>query len=388
MTALNLNLDLTDEQKLVRDTVRDFAAAELAPGAVARDESQTFALDAFKKMAGLGLVGIPFPEDLGGAGGDALSYILAVEEVARVCASTALSLAAHTSLGTWPIYAFGTDAQKRKYVPKLASGEWIGAYGLTEPGAGSDSGGTRTVALDKGDHWIVNGSKTFITNASYAQVYVCAVKTDPSVQGSHGISAMVVERSAPGFSPGKKEDKLGMRASDTAQIHFSDCKVPKDAILGELHNGFPCFMKTLDGGRISIGALALGIAQGAYDRAVAYARARRQFGAAIGSFQAIANRIADMAAEIEAARHLVYHAARLKDAHRPFSKESAIAKLFASEVATRVADSAIQVHGANGYMQEYEVERMYRDAKLCEIGEGTSEIQRLVIARAVLGKLG
>lgn len=388
MSDAALNLDLTEEQRLVRDTVRDFAQAELAPGASARDEKQEFALAAFKKMAGLGLTGIPFPQELGGAGGDSLSYILAVEEVARVCASTALSLAAHTSLGTWPIYAFGTETQKKKYVPKLASGEWIGAYGLTEPGAGSDSGGTRTVAIDKGDHWVLNGTKTFITNATYAQSYVCAVKTDPSVQGSHGISAMIVDRDAPGFAVGKKEDKLGMRASDTAQIHFTDCKVPKDAILGDLHDGFPCFMKTLDGGRISIGALALGIAQGAFDRAVAYARSRKQFGAPIGSFQAIANRIADMETEITAARHLVYHAARLKDAHRPFGKESAIAKLFASEVAMRVADSAIQVHGANGYMQEYEVERMYRDAKLCEIGEGTSEIQRLVIARAVLGKLG
>lgn len=382
-----MNFDLTEEQRAVRDAVREFARAELAPTAIARDESQETPAAAFRKMAPLGLMGIPFPEEWGGAGGDTLSYAIAVEEVAKVCASTALALAAHTSLGTWPIYAFGTEAQKKKYVPRLASGAWIGSYGLTEPGAGSDSGGTRTTAADRGDHVLVNGTKTFITNAALASTFVCAVKTDPAAEGSHGISALIVERDTPGFSIGKKEDKLGMRASDTVQIHFQDCRVPKENILGELHNGFPCFMKTLDGGRISIGALALGIAEGAYERAVSYARARKQFGRAIGGFQAVGNMIADMAVQIEAARHLVYHAARLKDAGRPFTTESAMAKLYASEAAMRVCDAAIQVHGANGYMREYEVERMYRDAKLCEIGEGTSEIQRLVIARQVLGRL-
>lgn len=382
------HFDLTEEQRFLRDAVREFARSELAPGAIARDEKQEFPLAAFRKMGDLGFLGIPFPEDLGGVGADTLSYVLAVEEVARVCASTALALAAHTSLGTWPIYAFGSDAQKRKYVPKLARGEWIGAYGLTEPGAGSDSGGTRTFARDAGDHWVVNGTKTFTTNASHAETFVCAVKTDPSREGSCGISAIVIERSFDGFAQGKKEDKLGMRGSDTAQVHFQDCRVPKDRLLGELHDGFPCFMKTLDGGRISIGALALGIAEGAFERSVAYARQRRQFGVPIGSFQAVANKIADMAVDIEAARHLIYQAARLKDAGRPFARESAMAKLFASEAAMRITNAAIQIHGANGYMRDYEVERFYRDAKLCEIGEGTSEIQRLVIARSVLGKLG
>ncbi|MDQ7778543.1 MAG: acyl-CoA dehydrogenase [Planctomycetota bacterium] len=381
-----MNLDLTDEQKLIRDMVRQFAVKDVEPRAAAIDRTEEMPLDTVKKMAELSLLGIPFPEEYGGAGGDTLSYILAVEELARVCGSTSITLAAHTSLGTYPIYAFASEELRKKYLPPLASGKYLGAMGLTEPDAGSDVMAMTTTAVRKNGNWVLNGRKQFITNAGYAGSCVVAAVTDKS-KGHRGISAFVVERDTPGFTIGRKEQKLGLRGSDTRELVFEECRIPESNLLGKEGEGFAHFMQTLDGGRISIGALALGIAQGALDKSVPFVKERKQFGKPIGSFQAIQHKIADMATEIEAARHLVYHAARLKDAGRPFVKESAIAKLFASEVAMRATFNAIQVHGGYGYTQEYPVERYYRDAKLCEIGEGTSEIQRLVIARQVLGRL-
>jgi butyryl-CoA dehydrogenase len=383
---MNLNFDLTDEQKLIRDMVREFALKEVEPRAKAIDQTEEMPTDTVKKMAELNLLGIPFPEEYGGAGGDVLSYIIAVEELSRVCGSTGITLAAHVSLGTYPIFAFASEELRKKYVPPLASGKYLGAMGLTESNAGSDVAALTTTAARKDGFYILNGRKQFITNAAYAGSFVVAAITDKN-KGHHGISAFVVERDTPGFSVGRKEEKLGLRGSDTRELVFEDCKVPAGNLIGTEGDGFSYFMKTLDGGRISIGALALGIAQGALDKSVPFVKERKQFGKPIGSFQAIQFKIADMAVEIEAARHLVYNAARLKNAGRPYSKESAIAKLFASEVAMRVTNNAIQVHGGYGYTQEYPVERYYRDAKLCEIGEGTSEIQRLVIARQILGKL-
>lgn len=383
---MSLNFDLTDEQKLIRDMVREFALKEVEPKAKEIDRTEEMPLETVKKMAELNLLGIPFPEEYGGAGGDTLSYIIAVEELSRVCGSTGLTLAAHVSLGTYPIFAFASEELRKKYVPPLASGKYLGAMGLTEPNAGSDVAAITTTAVRKGDFFILNGRKQFITNAGYAGSFVIAAVTDKS-KGHRGISAFVVERDTPGFSIGRKEEKLGLRGSDTRELIFEDCKVPAANLIGTEGEGFSYFMKTLDGGRISIGALGLGIAQGALDKSIPFVKERKQFGKPIGSFQAIQFMIADMAMEIEAARHLVYHAARLKDAGRPYSKESAIAKLFASEVAMRATDRAIQMHGGYGFTQEYPVERYFRDAKLCEIGEGTSEIQRLVIARHILGRL-
>ena len=372
---------------MIRDTARDLARSEIAPRALRADETGEFPAENVRKMAELGLLGIPVPEDYGGAGAGALAFILAMEQIAAACPSTALTLAAHTSLGTMPIMDFGSEEQKRKYVPRLAAGEILGSYGLTEPGAGSDAGGTQTKARREGNAWILDGSKCFCTNASYAGTTIVTAKTDPSAQGSRGISAFILEKGMPGFTVGKKEDKLGMRASDTVQLRFEGVKVPAGQLLGNANEGFHYFMKTLDSGRIGIAALALGIAQGAMDKAAAYAKERKAFGASIAKLQAVSNMIADMAVDLEASRHLVYHAARLKDAGRPYGREAAIAKLFSSEAATRVTDKAIQVLGGYGYMREYEVERAYRDAKLCEIGEGTSEIQRIVIARETLGRI-
>jgi butyryl-CoA dehydrogenase len=374
---------LTEEQRMIRETVRKFALEEVEPIAQEIDETQRFPVETVKRMAELGLMGIPVPAELGGAGCDTLSYIIAVEELSRVCGSTGITLAAHFSLGTYPILAFGTEAQKKKYLPKLASGETLGAFGLTEPGAGSDAAGVRTTAVLDGGEWVVNGSKQFITNASHAGVFTIACQTDKS-KGVKGIKSIIVEKGAPGLSIGKKEDKLGLRGSDTAEIILDNVRVPKENVLGgKPGNGFKYFMKTLDGGRISIGALGLGIAQGAYDKALAYAKERRQFGKPIARHQQIAWKLADMATGIEAARHLVYESARMKDAGVPYSKESAMGKLFASEVASRTARDAVQIFGGNGYSREYPVERYLRDAKLCEIGEGTSEIQRIVISRLV-----
>ena len=383
----SLALDLTEEQTLIRDTAREVARSEFAPRALKADETGAFPEENIRKMAELGLLGIPVPQEYGGAGAGVLVFALAMEEIASVCASTALTLAAHTSLGTMPIIDFGSEEQKRKYVPRLAAGEMLGSYGLTEPGAGSDAGGTQTKARREGEGYVVDGAKCFCTNASYAGTTIVTAKTDPSAKGSRGISAFILEKGMPGFTVGKKEDKLGMRASDTVQLRFEGVKVPTAQLLGKENEGFLYFMKTLDSGRIGIGALALGIAQGALDKASAYAKQRKAFGKSIVHLQAVSNMIADMVVDVEASRHLIYQAARLKEEGRPYTREASIAKLFSSEAAMRVTDKAIQVLGGYGYMQEYEVERYYRDAKLCEIGEGTSEIQRIVIARETLGRI-
>jgi len=378
---------LTEEHEMIRDSVRDFALNEVEPGEVERDEKMEFPEDLVSQMKDLGLLGIPFPEEYGGAGMDTLSYAIAVEEISRVSGALGLTLAAHVSLGTSPIYEFGTDEQRNKYVPRLASGEMIGAFGLTEPNAGSDAQGTETTAVRDGDEWVVNGQKIYVTNGSYAGTIIFTAITS---QEPRQISAFIVERGTPGLEYGKKEVKLGCRASDTRVLHFEDCRIPAENLVGgesELGKGFKFFMKTLDGGRISIAAMALGIAQGALDKAIPHARERKQFGKPIGSFQGVANRLADMEMEIQAARHLVYNSAWLKDQGKPLEHQSAMAKLFASEVAMRATDSAIQILGASGYMKEYHVERYMRDAKLTEIGEGTSEIQRIVIARHLLGRL-
>jgi len=379
--------ELTETQKMIRDTVRDFAEKVLEPKAAELDEKGAFCVEHFRKMGELGLLGIPVPEEYGGAGADTLSFILAMEETAKACASTALGLAAHTSLGTMPIVDFGSEELKRRYVPPNARGETIGSYGLTEPGAGSDSGSTATTAIRAAGGWRITGSKLFMTNASVAGVMTITAVTDKSKSKGERISAFVLEPGWKGVTVAKKEDKLGMRSSDTCFVTFEDVPVPEANLLGEVGKGFGYFMQILNGGRIGIAALALGIAEGAFEKSVAYSKQRRTFGKPIAAHQAVAFKIADMAVEIQAAKHLVYHAARLKDAGRPFKKEAAIAKLFASEMAMRVTRNAIQVLGGYGYMTEYGVERMYRDAKLCEIGEGTSEVQRIVISREILGKL-
>ena len=376
---------LTDEQKMLRDMVRDFAESEVKPIAAEIDEEERFPEENIAKMAELGLLGVCYDEKYGGAGMDNLSYIIAVEELSRVCASTGITLAAHISLGLGPISLFGTDEQKEKYMPPLCSGEYLGAFGLTEPNAGSDAGGTETTAVLDGDEWVINGTKIYCTNGSVAGTTVITAVTDKTM-GTKGISSFIVPTDNPGYIRGKKERKLGIKASDTSMIHFEDLRIPKENILGTPGEGFKQFLITLDGGRISIGAMALGIAQGAMEEAVRYSQERYQFNKPIAAFQSIQNKLADMATEIEAARHLVYHAARLKDLGKPYSRQSAMAKLFASEVSTRVANQAIQVHGGYGYVKEYPVERMFRDAKITEIGEGTSEIQRLVIARSLLDK--
>ena len=378
-------MDLNEEQRMLRDMIRDFAQNELAPIAAQIDEEQTFPHEIIRKMGELGLMGIPFPESYGGAGMDNLSYTIAVEEISKVCGSTGLTLAAHISLGCWPIFAFGTDEQKQKYLPHLCSGEWIGAYGLTEPQAGSDAGATQTAAVLNGDHYLINGTKQFCTNGSYAQTVVISAVTDKS-KGAKGISSFIIEAGMPGFTVGKKENKLGCRASNTVMLHFEDCKVPKENLLGKEGEGYKQMLTTLDGGRISIAAMALGLAEGAYEATLTYAKERKQFGKPLTKFQATQFKLADMLTQIEAARHLTYRAAVLKDQERPYIQESAMAKLYASEMSSRVCLQAIQIHGGYGYTRDYPVERMFRDNKITEIGEGTSEIQRLVIARTILGE--
>jgi butyryl-CoA dehydrogenase len=371
---------LTEEQKLIQQTVHEFATEFVAPKAKQLDQTKEFPWESIRKMAELSLMGIPFPEKYGGAGAGKLSYIIAVEELARACGSTSITLAAHTSLGSNPIYLFGNEKQKKKYLVPLAKGEKIGALGITEPEAGSDVHGIKTVAKETKDGYVLNGAKMFITNANVAGIMIVAAKHDDA------ISLFIVERGTKGFSNTKAEDKLGLRASDTGELVFEDCFIPKENLLGEKGQGFKYLMKTLDEGRISIGALALGLAQGAFDKAVTYARERKQFGQPISTFQAIQSMIADMGTEIAAARLLIYDAAIKVDKKLPFVKESAMAKLFASEVAMKTTKNAIQILGGYGYTTEYEVERFYRDAKLCEIGEGTSEIQRIVISRQILGR--
>lgn len=375
-----MNFELTEEQRLIKDMVREFAENEIAPSARERDEEERFdrAL-MFDKLAELGLTGIVFPEEYGGAGADYISYAIAVEELSRVCASTGVTLSAHLSLGTNPIYLFGTEEQKRKFLVPMAKGEKMGAFGLTEPSAGSDAGGTKTTAIREGDSWILNGSKIFITNAGDAEVYVVMARTDKEAEKHHGISAFIVEKGTPGFTFGKKEAKMGIRSSPTMELIFENCRIPAENLLGKEGEGFKVAMKTLDGGRIGIASQALGIAQGALEAAVNYAKERKQFDRPIASFQGVMFQLADMACQVEAARLLVYQAAYKASNNQPYNQASAMAKLVASETAMRVSTQAVQILGGYGYTREFPVERMMRDAKITEIYEGTSEVQRLVI---------
>ena len=378
---------LAEEHHQVRETAAKFADEVVAPRAAALDRSGEFPHDTFRQMAELGFLGLPWPETYGGAGLDTRSYILAVEEISRACASTGISLAAHVSLGTGPIFYAGNEEQKRRFVPRLASGEILGAFGLTEPHAGSDASATQTTAVREGGHYRVNGTKIYITNGSVAGSVVITARTEKGA-GAKGISALIVEKGTPGFKVGKKEDKMGLRGSDTVELHFEDCRVPVENLIGQEGVGFREFMKTLDSGRIGIGAMSLGIARAAYRAAVAYAKERQQFGRPIAEFQLVQEMLSDMRVRIESARLLVYHAAWLKDHDRPFAIEAAMAKLHASETAVFCADRSVQIHGGMGYMRELPVERYYRDAKLMEIGEGTSQIQKIVIARDCLRQAG
>ena len=399
---------LTDEHLQVREIARNFAENEIRPIARDHDREAKFPWETVKQMGELGFMGSPWPVELGGAGMDYLSYIILVEEISRVDASHAITVSAHTTLGTSPIVAFGTDEQKRRYVPQLAGGLVLGGFGLTEPNAGSDAGGTQTTAEDKGDHYVLNGSKVMITHAGVGEIFSVTARTDLAPKNrNQGITSFIVtkdtvdiERCAevgighdpdlpktPGVSGGQKEDKLGWRASDTRELILQDAVVPKENVLGEEGKGFVNFLKTLDDCRIGVGALSLGLAQGALDECIAYVKERKQFGRAIGSFQGVHFQIADMATEIAAARHLVYHAAWLRQNGKPYKKAASMAKLYASELATRNTIKAVQLHGGYGYTTDYPVERMMRDAKVGEIGEGTSEIQRIVIARELLGEI-
>jgi alkylation response protein AidB-like acyl-CoA dehydrogenase len=381
-----VDFTFTDEQNHLRKSVREFAEGEIAPHVMEWDECSHFPLELLPKLAEMGLLGIIFPEEYGGAGLGYIEYATVIEELSRVDGSIGLTVAAHNSLCTNHIYKFANEEQKRKYLLPLAQGQKLGAWSLTEPEAGSDAGGTRTTAVRDGKHWVLNGAKTFTTNGRFADICVAMAVTDKS-NDSHGISAFILEKGTPGFKPGKKENKLGMRASDTSEVIFSDCRVPAENLLGPEGEGFISSLKILDGGRISIAALALGMAQGALEAATNYAKQRKQFGQAISEFQAIQFKLADMATQVEAARLLVYHAAWLADQKDVrFTRESSMAKLFASEVAVSVANECVQIHGGYGFIKDYPAEKYYRDVKLCTIGEGTSEIQKLVIARQLLGK--
>ena len=381
-----MEFTFTEEQQHLRRSVREFAEGEIAPHVMEWDEASHFPMEIMPKLGEMGLLGIIFPEQYGGAGLGYFEYVIAIEELSRVDGSVGLIVAAHNSLCSNHIFKFGSEAQKKKYLTPLAQGKKIGAWSLTEPEAGSDAGGTRTTAKRDGSNWVLNGAKTFTTNGHYADFCVAMAVTDKS-KGSHGISAFVLEKGTPGFRPGKKENKLGMRASDTSEVIFSECRVPNENMLGPEGEGFIGSLKILDGGRISIAALALGMAQGALEAATKYAKQRKQFGQAISEFQAIQFKLADMATQVEAARLLVYQAAWLADQKDTrFTKESSMAKLFASEVAVRVANECVQIHGGYGFIKDYPAEKYYRDVKLCTIGEGTSEIQKLVIARQLLGK--
>jgi butyryl-CoA dehydrogenase len=380
-----VNFQLDREHEQLRALVREFAENEVAPGAAERDEAERFDRELFDKMAEIGLTGIPWPEEYGGAGMDFLGYVIAVEELSRVCASTGVCLSAHTSLAGWPIYKFGTEEQKQKYLRPMAEGKWLGAYGLTEPGSGSDAAGMRTTAKKDGDSYILNGSKIFITNGGPAEVYVVFALTDPEKR-TRGITAFIVEKGTPGFTIGKKEKKMGIRASTTVELVFDNCRIPAENRLGEEGFGFKIAMMTLDGGRNGIAAQAVGIAQGAYELARNYARERKQFGKPIADQQAIQFKLADMATKIEAARLLTYQAAWLESQGLPYGKASAMSKVFASDTAMEVTTEAVQVFGGYGFIREYPVERYMRDAKITQIYEGTNEIQRLVIARNILAE--
>ncbi|MBA4493173.1 acyl-CoA dehydrogenase [Paenactinomyces guangxiensis] len=377
-----MNFDLTDEQKMVRKLMRDFAEGEVAPGADERDRTKQFPKEVFAKMAKLNLMGLPFPEEYGGGGADSISFAIAVEELSRVCASTGITYSAHISLGCAPIYLFGTEEQKQKYLVPLCEGETLGAFGLTEPNAGSDAGGTKTRAIKDGDEWVINGSKCFITNASYAKFLALTAMTG-NMGNTREITAFIVPTDAPGFRVIDNYIKMGLHSSNTTELIMENVRVSDQEILGEIGKGFKQFLITLDGGRIGIGAMAVGIAQGAYELALKYARERIQFGQSLSKFQAIQHKLADMHMQIELARTFVYKAAWLKDQGRKFTKEASICKLYASEVAMNVCNQAVQIHGGWGYMHDYKVERFFRDAKLTEIGEGTSEIQRNIIAREI-----
>jgi len=374
---------LTEDQQALQREIRDFAAREIAPNVLRWDEASEFPADVVSQLGQMGLLGVIFPPEYGGAGLGYTDYMLAIEELSAVDGSIGIIVAAHNSLCTNHIFLAGNEAQKQKYLPLLASGQALGAWGLTEPGSGSDASAARTTAVRQGDRWVLNGNKTFITNGHYADISVIIAVTDKS-QGTHGLSAFVVEKGTPGFRPGKKENKLGLRASDTSELIFEDCEIPAENLLGGEGEGFIDAMRTLDGGRISIAALSLGIARGALDASVRYVKERRQFGKAIAEFQGIQWKLADMATELDAARLLTLRAAVLKDAGQRVTQESAMAKLYASEVAVKICNEAVQLHGGYGFIKDYPVEKFYRDVKLCTIGEGTSEIQRMVIGREIL----
>jgi alkylation response protein AidB-like acyl-CoA dehydrogenase len=373
-----VDLDLTPEQELIRDTVRSFAREKVAPAAAELDLEGRFPYELVEELAALGLMGLPIPEEYGGAGGDTVSYAIAIEELTRVDSSVAITVAAHTSLGTMPIFMYGTDEQKERWLPDLASGRRLAAFGLTEPGAGSDAGNTRTTAALRDGSWVVNGSKLYITNAGTDVTWGVTITART---GEDEISNIVVENGTPGYTISAPMKKLGWRASDTRELSFEDCAVPEANLLGPRGQGFRQFLEILDGGRISVAAMGVGLAQGAYDLAYAYAKEREQFGKPIAKFQAVQFRLADMATEIEAGRALVYRAAWLKDQGREFAREAAMAKLFTGELSARVAGAALQIHGGFGYMEEAAISRLYRDQKILEIGEGTNEVQRMVIAR-------
>jgi alkylation response protein AidB-like acyl-CoA dehydrogenase len=375
---------LTEEQKQLQSAVRAFAEGEIAPHVSEWDEKSEFPHEVVKKLGEMGLLGVIFPEALGGAGMGYVEYVLAIEELSRVDGSVGIIVAAHNSLCTNHIMLGGNDEQRKRWIPKLASGQWLGAWGLTEPGSGSDAAGARTTAVKKGDMWVLNGSKTFITNGGHANCAVVLAVTDRE-KGTKGISAFVVEKGTKGFRPGRKENKLGLRASDTSELIFEDCEIPAENLIGKEGDGFKDAMRVLDGGRISIAALSLGMARGALDAAMKYAQERRQFGKAISEFQAIQFKLADMATELDAAWLLTMRAAQMKDAGKKVTMESAMAKLYASEAACRICDEGVQIHGGYGFIKDYPAEKFYRDVRLCPIGEGTSEIQRMVIARELLG---
>jgi alkylation response protein AidB-like acyl-CoA dehydrogenase len=378
-----MQLTYNENQQMIADMIRDFGAKSIKPDMMKWDESQEFPIQVFKQLGELGLMGVLVPQEYGGSGFGYLEYVTAIAELSKIDGSIGLSMAAHNSLCTGHILQFGSEEQKRKWLPKLATAEWIGAWGLTEPNTGSDAGNMRTVAVRDGDHWVLNGAKNFITHGKSSNIAVVIARTG-EVGDSHGMTAFVIEKPTPGFSAGRKEDKLGMRASETTELIFEDCRVPHENILGNVGEGFIQSMKVLDGGRISIAALSLGIAQGAYEAALAYAKERQQFNKPIAQFQGIAFKLADMATEIEAAALLTYRAAAMKNRGENVNKESAMAKLYASEVCVRVANEGVQIFGGYGYTKDYPAEKYYRDSKLCTIGEGTSEIQKLVISRAVL----
>lgn len=380
-----MNFQLTKEQEFVRKMVREFAETEVEPLAADIDKEHRFPVETVEKMAKYGLLGVPFPTEYGGAGADHISYAITVEELSKKCASTGVICSAHTSLCCWPIFNWGNEEQKKKYLPDLLSGKKLGAFGLTEPNAGTDASGQQTRAEDMGDYWLLNGAKVFITNGGYAETFVVMAMTDKS-KGNHGISAFIVEKGDEGFSIGKTEDKMGICASSTTELIFQNCKIPKDRLLADVGQGFKVAMSTLDGGRIGIASQALGIAQGALDVTVEYMKARKQFGKSLSKFQALQFTVAELATEIEAARLLVYRAADMKDKHLNYGSAAAMAKLFAAETAMHVTTKCVQLHGGYGYTKDYPVERMMRDAKITEIYEGTSEVQKIVIAASVLGK--